>query len=407
MKIVFIATRPYHPVIDGRTYTLDTYVKALCEEHEVHYICFSDTEEVNNVYSCKSITILKNSSTKEKLKNIFFKCLFGGKPLQCAAVYSKSNQKLINEVVSKVDPDIVIFDMIRMAIYKKKLPKSKTRRYVLDMDDILSNRYNKESKESILGTFASKVPNLVNKIFKNKAVNRMVTSSERRRMKRLEKKAPKKYGGVVLVSQKEVNALKELTKRDNIWCWPVVAKSSKDALSGANYDKQTILFLGNLLIPQNLATFDYIVSDIMPSLPGFTLKVIGKTNEELKSKKYSCKVVFMNFVENLEEEARKCLALVAPIQFGTGIKIKVVEMMGLGLPVITSPVGVEGLNLRKEDGFLVCQNQKDYVSNINVLCKEPSFRRNIIEKQIKYIDEFHNYSLLKSSINNLLEEVTK
>ena len=359
MKIVFIATRPYHPVIDGRTYTLDTYVKALCEEHEVHYISFSDTEEINNIYGCKSVTILKNSSTKEKLKNIFFKCLFGGKPLQCAAVYSKSNQKLINEVVSKVDPDIVIFDMIRMAIYKKKLPKSKTRKYVLDMDDILSNRYSKESKESILGSFSSKVSGSINKISKNRIVNRFVTSFERSSMRRLEKKAPKKYSGVILVSQKEVAALKQLTSCSNIYCWPVVASVSEESRVLSNYNKQTILFLGNLLIPQNLSTFNYIVSEIMPSLPNFILRVIGKRNEELKNKQFSNNIIFMDFVKNLEEEAKKCLALVAPIQFGTGIKIKVIEMMGLGVPVITSPVGVEGLNLGKEDGFLVCDTQSE------------------------------------------------
>jgi glycosyltransferase involved in cell wall biosynthesis len=51
----------------------------------------------------------------------------------------------------------------------------------------------------------------------------------------------------------------------------------------------------------------------------------------------------LGYVDDLGALFRSCLALVAPLTEGGGIKIKILEAMARGLPVITTPIGAEGI----------------------------------------------------------------
>jgi glycosyltransferase involved in cell wall biosynthesis len=59
------------------------------------------------------------------------------------------------------------------------------------------------------------------------------------------------------------------------------------------------------------------------------------------------------YVPDLNAVFRTATALVNPLRFGTGIKIKVIEALGRGLPVVSSPVGVSGIANGDQAGILV------------------------------------------------------
>lgn len=51
----------------------------------------------------------------------------------------------------------------------------------------------------------------------------------------------------------------------------------------------------------------------------------------------------LGFVDDLEPEYRRAAAVIVPLEAGAGVKFKVVEAMIRGIPVITTPVGIEGI----------------------------------------------------------------
>jgi glycosyltransferase involved in cell wall biosynthesis len=65
----------------------------------------------------------------------------------------------------------------------------------------------------------------------------------------------------------------------------------------------------------------------------------------------STRVKVAGWVPDLAPLLRESLAMVAPLRYGAGVKGKVTESMGAGLPVVTTTVGVEGLDV--EDGHNV------------------------------------------------------
>ena len=82
-------------------------------------------------------------------------------------------------------------------------------------------------------------------------------------------------------------------------------------------------------------------------------------------------------VQDLEEFYTNARVAICPMLSGTGIKIKVLEALSYGLPVVTNRRGIDGLINKKNNGCIVCQDPKDFADNINQLIKDDVFYQNM------------------------------
>jgi len=64
-------------------------------------------------------------------------------------------------------------------------------------------------------------------------------------------------------------------------------------------------------------------------------------------------VNILGFVDNLAERLSTYCAMISPLLFGSGIKIKMLDALRAGLPVISTSVGVEGVYMEETSGVLV------------------------------------------------------
>jgi glycosyltransferase involved in cell wall biosynthesis len=116
-------------------------------------------------------------------------------------------------------------------------------------------------------------------------------------------------------------------------------------------------FAGNFSHPPNRDALKWLSNDIAPALqklaPGVEIAVAGRgIPEELKEGLHPC-IRLLGFVEDYDAFMASCVAFLAPLQFGGGVKIKVLEALACGRPVVTTPIGAEGIELRRDEGLLV------------------------------------------------------
>lgn len=403
-KILFLTTRLPLPISDGRSFTLNQYILALLEDYEVGLISLNSdsvtNKQDNNLSFVKTMT---DTSFFQKICNVFFLSMFKGYPLQVSAVYSKKNQKYFNKIVDDFKPDIIICDMIRMSRYVTKLKFNCKK--VLDMDDVLSRRYEQsiENNDDVLGKFRTKLPKVFVKIYDKLQLNKFVLKFEFKRMKKQELKSLDLFDKVCLVSPIEVKKIKSITNKDNVFVWPVTIKQSSYSYNDS-FDPKELLFIGNMCVSQNQVTLKYFVDNIYPKISSdFKVKVIGKYNERVlcEFKNYNF-VNFVGRVDDLTKSIQNSLCLIAPIQFGSGIKIKVLESMACGGVVITSVIGVEGLNVEPGKDLFVCDDVNEYVDAINKISIDSKLRKTVSANAYKYIEKYHNDNLNKYVISSEL-----
>lgn len=122
-----------------------------------------------------------------------------------------------------------------------------------------------------------------------------------------------------------------------------------------DYEKEKIekienkfCFYGAWNRAENSAGLEWFLENVYPKLPvssDFQFAVIGGgMTESLKSKVSAYKnFKILGFVENPVVEIAKCQALVAPLFKGAGVKVKVIDALSSGTPVIGTEVAFEGI----------------------------------------------------------------
>lgn len=113
-------------------------------------------------------------------------------------------------------------------------------------------------------------------------------------------------------------------------------------VSPTSNPKKRILFFGVLDYPPNRHAVEFLGREIAPRLgEGVELVVAGRGGEELKTKFPS--LSFQGFVEDIHSLIIECDGLIVPIFSGGGTRMKILETIACGKPVLSTVCGAEGI----------------------------------------------------------------
>ena len=133
-------------------------------------------------------------------------------------------------------------------------------------------------------------------------------------------------------------------------------------------DREGILFLGGFGHPPNEDAVLWFVEEILPRvkqhLPEITFTVAGSkpTEKILALEKKDLQVT--GYVADLVPLFAKSRVFVAPLRYGAGVKGKIVTSMLEGVPVVTTSIGNEGLNLANGQEALIADDPAAFASHI-------------------------------------------
>ena len=412
-KVLFVTSRLIYPVNDGRKVVLYNYCKGLSEKYNckvrLFYLIDNDEEFLEQPKFIDYIYYANTPNKLEKIKNLIIKSLILKKwPFQVSLYYSKKSKDKLEKVISEYKPDIVIADMARTAEYLKTLDSSKYNK-ILDMDDILSKRYERQLQNGRLGinsigAYAKKLPSFLRRFLKSEKIMKVILCNEVNLLKKYERYIHNYFKSIIFVSPIEAEEFNKIIKENK----------SIDITIGVDYEyfsesviknkrDNLIVFLGNMFVAHNKDAIMFFIESIFPrvlkELPDSRLRIVGKCPEELKnslSKNNNIEVT--GEVEDIRYQIQEATIAVAPLTYGSGIKTKVLETMAMGVPTITNDIGIEGIDINDYLREKIIKNNSDELSSTIIsLLNNKSFRNDIIEAQSKYIYENHQWdNILKN-----------
>lgn len=148
--------------------------------------------------------------------------------------------------------------------------------------------------------------------------------------------------------------------------YPVVSEQFY-AASRDKYEPYTILFWGAMNRTENQDAVIWFVSSILPkikeSIPQIKLIVLGANPTEDILSLANDNILVTGFVDDPIPYFEKSTLAVAPLRFGAGIKLKVLEAIAAKLPVIGTSVAAEGVNI-KSDELIVCNDENDFAQAV-------------------------------------------
>jgi glycosyltransferase involved in cell wall biosynthesis len=144
------------------------------------------------------------------------------------------------------------------------------------------------------------------------------------------------------------------------------------------------LYVGNFSWMENRDAVEYLVTTLWPEIlkkyPSSTLKIVGKSMPLSLEKKLKGKnAVYLSHVERIQDELSSSTIMLAPIRIGGGTKYKILEALSMGLPVITTAIGAEGLHVCHKEHLYIADSAKEVLTAIGELLSSES-RYNTVRK---------------------------
>ncbi len=122
-------------------------------------------------------------------------------------------------------------------------------------------------------------------------------------------------------------------------------------------DRSGILFVGGFQHPPNTDAAVSLVREVMPEvwreLGDVRVSIVGSDPPPEVTVLASSRVDVTGWVEDLQPLLDGARLMLAPLRYGAGMKGKITQALSVGLPVVTTPIGAEGLDGHEEECMLI------------------------------------------------------
>ncbi|MBM4145748.1 MAG: glycosyltransferase [Nitrospira sp.] len=138
--------------------------------------------------------------------------------------------------------------------------------------------------------------------------------------------------------------------------------------------------------------------------PELRLYIVGRNPDpRLQKICNSRKDIFLpGFVEDLKGYYSKCRVFLAPLRFGSGMKVKVINAMYRGIPAVTTPAGVESLEVQDMRHIAIADTQEKMVEACRVLLQDKAKWEAIRDNSRKLVREKYTWDKVFVNLNKAI-----
>lgn len=399
MKVLWISHLLPYPPRGGvlqRSYNL---LKELSKGNEIYLIAFNQKalmptsdqirEAVDKLKEiCCNVDVLPLFSDKNKLNKLFLILisLFTQKPYTVNWNRSRLLAKMVNESVSHFKPEAIHYDTIGLAEYfqeKKSIVQ-------------FLNHHNIES--AMMFRRAKKVTNIFKKLY---------FYQEAWKLSGYEKKVINKFCCNFTVSEEDEATL----KRINPTCRTSVIANGVDTSYFYNDSKripsETLIFAGGMRWYPNKDAMLFFTKDIWPLIkkqkPHIKMVLIGKypPRSLIEISQSDENFIIKGFVEDVRPYFAESMVYVCPIRDGGGTRLKILDALSFGIPIVATSVGAEGIKVTHGKNILIADEPEDFAAQVVKLIDDGKLRGTLSREGRLLAEGVYSWSIIGKKFRNL------
>lgn len=219
-----------------------------------------------------------------------------------------------------------------------------------------------------------------------------------KRIKRFETQILNKYDLLVPITGRDGAILNKLGNTKPVHISQTGIDSSVLIPNSKNLNHPTLFHIGSLEWSPNqeglIWFFENCWDAIREKYPDLQFFVAGRNAPPWFQRMLNLpNVVFKGEVADAYEFMNSKSIMVVPLFSGSGMRIKIIEGMALGKPIVTTPVGTEGISTTSGKNIIITTDAEGFVQSISDLIENREYFDKISRNAIEYIHEnFDNLS---------------
>jgi len=176
-------------------------------------------------------------------------------------------------------------------------------------------------------------------------------------------------------------------------------------------ERKNIMFLGAFLHNPNADGVLWFIKEIFPKIilhiPDVRFFVVGDRPTDEISSLSSGNIIVTGYVEDVSAYFNTCRVFVAPLRYGAGVKGKINHSMSHGLPVVTTSVGAEGLDLTDNENVLIADDPDTFSRKVIQLYNDEFLWNKLSKNSIAHIQRNFSYEQSKKRIQIFIDSLNQ
>ncbi len=168
--------------------------------------------------------------------------------------------------------------------------------------------------------------------------------------------------------------------------------------------KKTVLFVGNFKWIQNKEAVIFLRDKVWPLIkekcPQANLWIVGK-NPSSEILQMQSDNVQVEEIDDIKLAFAASDVLLAPMLSGGGTRYKILEAMASGTPVVSTSLGVEGLNVAHEKHAFIGETPEELAELTAKILKDKNYGDKVVNNAKKIIEEKYNWRRIAAKLNDI------
>lgn len=376
MNVLLLAPKvPFPPTDGGRAATYQMVRELLRMGMDVQFVAprgmANDAEAFSREVHLHLLSVDPRTTLRGVLKNVPHRM-----PYQVEKFFSPTALRELEGILRKKPPDLIHVENLQMVTYAFALKGG-------DGIPIVLRQQNVESE--------------IVRLYRQTVANPLLVSyahHQYRRMARFEAEAIGKADLVLPVSGVDEEKLRKMNPGMRSSVVPLGVDT--DVLRRASSTvPDTVLVFTNMSWMPNRDSVEFFLEDIVPMLrkerPHTRVLLGGKGTDSERRLHARADVEVCGFIEDLNDLPGLSSVAAVPLRIGSGMRVKVLEFMALGMAVVSTSLGVEGIDVEDGTHVLVADTAESFAGSIRKLLENPEKCREIGVNARRLIEE--RYSL--------------
>lgn len=362
MKILCITTKSPYPLYEGRALRTYNLIKHAAAEHEVHLLSFVQTpEEVQGIEHmrtvCASVQALPlYMSGRGALLGDVLREPFTRSPLLAVKYDTAPLRAAMARLMREHRFDVIHLDMLHLADHIGACA---------GVPVVLMEH----NVESVL--FARRIE------AESGWLKKLYFRYQLGKLQRYEAWACRQADHVIAVSDADADELRALCGHDRVTSIPNAVDTEFFRSQAVPQRANSLVFVGGLTWFPNADAIRYFCAEVLPliaeQVPDVSLTVVGKSPSSgiERSVAENPRVKLTGLVDDVRPLIDEAACYVVPLRVGGGTRLKILDAMAMGKPLVSTSIGCEGLEVQDGRELLIADDPRRFADAVIRVLREP------------------------------------
>jgi len=163
---------------------------------------------------------------------------------------------------------------------------------------------------------------------------------------------------------------------------------------------RAVLFVGDMRYEPSVDAATYFVSTILPlarrAIPGLEFWIVGREPARAVLDLRADGVHVTGAVPDVRPYYERCFASVVPLRAGGGTRLKILEAMALGRPIVSTSIGAAGLDAADGEHLAIADRPREFAARVADIFREPEKTRLMAERARRLVESRYDWDDLAS-----------